>query len=156
MLNQLGNSFIIFTSGVVRNTMWPVNTPSKHETLTQCWSNSGPLFATLAQHQNSTGSMPRVCWAAGLAVHTASGDYKPTPIHCLLNVGLASPVLRQYPFIPSQCFMLEAQACWRYRQHTLNQSWANVSPQSVTLAHIRCGAKHDMVTQYWANVGAAS
>ena len=33
-LNQLGNSFNIFTPGDVRNTMWPVNTPSKHETLT--------------------------------------------------------------------------------------------------------------------------
>ena len=26
--------------------------------------------------------MPRVCWAAGLAVHTAGGEYKPTPTQC--------------------------------------------------------------------------
>ena len=34
----------------------------KHETLTQCWSNAGPLSATLAQHQTSTGSTPRASW----------------------------------------------------------------------------------------------
>ena len=33
-------------------------------TLTQRWSNAGRTSATLAQHQTSTGSMPRVCWAA--------------------------------------------------------------------------------------------
>ena len=41
-----------------------------------------------------------------------------------------------------------------YRQDALNQSWVNVGP-SVTLAHIQRGAKHDTVTQYWANVGSA-
>ena len=51
-----------------KTQMWPVNTPTNHETLTQCWSNSGPPSAMLAQHKTSTGSRPCVCWAAGLAV----------------------------------------------------------------------------------------
>ena len=38
----------------------------------------------------------------------------------------------------------------------LNKSWVNVGPPSVTLAHMQRGVKHDMVTQYWANVGLAS
>ena len=32
-------------------------------TLTQCWSTAGSQSATLAQHQTSTGSTPRVRWA---------------------------------------------------------------------------------------------
>ena len=39
-------------------------------TLTQCWSDAGPKSATLAQHQTSTGSTPRVCWAAFNPVNT--------------------------------------------------------------------------------------
>ena len=41
-LNQLGNAFNIFTPGDVQNTIWPVNTPRNHETLTQCCAKSGP------------------------------------------------------------------------------------------------------------------
>ena len=44
----------------VRNTMWLVNTPCEHETLTQCRSNFGPISATLTQHQTSTGSTSHV------------------------------------------------------------------------------------------------
>ena len=44
-----------------------------------------------------SGSTPRVCWelrSAGLVLlNTAGGDYKPTPIQCLSDVGPASPVL---------------------------------------------------------------
>ena len=49
---------------------------------TQCWSNAGPPAATLAQHQASTGSTPRVCWdvRADLLVVTADSEYKPTPL----------------------------------------------------------------------------
>ena len=114
----------------VRNTMWPVSTPSKHETLTQCWSNSDPL-------QTSTGSIPRVCWTVGLAVHTAGGEYKPTPTQYLFIVGPASLVLAN---IHSA---LVSTSCWRY-------------PPSVTLAHIQHWAKQNTVTQYWAYVGSAS
>ena len=38
--------------------------PSKHETFAQCCFNVGPAFPTLAQHWNSIGRMPRVCWVA--------------------------------------------------------------------------------------------
>ena len=69
--------------------------------------------------------------AAGLVVLTAGRNYKPTRTQCLLNAG-------QYPFSSSQYFMHDA----------LNQSWVNVRPPSLTLAHIQRGAKHDMATQY--------
>ena len=66
-----------------KTQMWPVNTPSKHETLTQCWSNSGPPSATFAQPKNSTGSTPRVFWAAGQAVQA---DTDPMSGQCWANV----------------------------------------------------------------------
>ena len=61
----------------------------------------------------------------------------------------------QYSLSPSQYFMLPVPACWRYGHDALNRSWVNVCPPSVTMAHIQCGAKHDKVTQYRANVGPA-
>ena len=100
--------------------MWLVNTPSRHETLTQCWSNAGPPSTTLAQHQTSTGSTPRANTkhldSVGLmlrqhrrrwtnikptlaqcivlaGMHTAGGENKPTPTQCLFHVGPASTVL---------------------------------------------------------------
>ena len=36
--------------------------PSKHGAFTQCCFNVGPPSSTLAQHWNSIGWMPRVCW----------------------------------------------------------------------------------------------
>ena len=91
-----GTRFCIST--VIKSSLGSIsfnifNTPCKHETLTRCWSNAGISSATLAQHYTSTGSTPCVCWAAGLVVHTAGGEYKPTPTQCLLNIGPASPVL---------------------------------------------------------------
>ena len=73
-------------------------------------------------------------------------------VKCLASVAGAS----QYPFSPSQYFMLPVPECWRYGHDALNQSWVNVGPSLVKLAHIQRGAKHDTVTQYWANVGSAS
>ena len=72
--------------GMCKTQLWLVNTPSKHETLTQCWSNYCPLSVTLAQHKTSSKSTPRVCWAAGQAVQ-ADTDLMS------VNVGPASPVL---------------------------------------------------------------
>ena len=73
-------------------------------------------------------------------------------VKCLAGVAGAG----QYPFNPSQYFMLAVPASWRYRHDALNQSWVNVGLPSVTLAYIKRGAKHDTVTQYWADVGSAS
>ena len=159
--------------------MWLVNTPSKHETLTQCWYSVGPPSGMLAQHQTSTGSSPHICWAAAPTVHT--------PTQCLLNVEPASPVLasihsvlvstscwRDYVHIaytapmPFKCwpalytmarYWTNARYSRLYRlcQHdALNQSWVNDGPPSVMLAHIQRDAKQNTVTQYWANVGSAS
>ena len=54
----------------------------------------------------------------------------------------------RYALSPSQYFMLRVHACWRYGHDALNQSWVNVGPTSVTLAHIQRGAKHNAVTKY--------
>ena len=121
----------------------------------QCWSNSGPPSAALAQHPTSTGSTPRVCWDAGLAVHTAGGEYKPTQTQCLSNVGPASSVLASIhsALVSTSCRrtgMLAVTA------HAFNQSWVKVDPPHVTLAHIQRGDKHNMVNQYWANASSAS
>ena len=62
-----------------KTQMWSVNTPSKHKTFTQCWSSSGPSSVMLAQHKSSTGSTPRVCWAAG---HAVQADTDPMPVKC--------------------------------------------------------------------------
>ena len=62
----------------------------------------------------------------------------------------------QYHLSPSQYIMLAVPACWRHRPDALNQSWVNVGLSSVTLALIQRGAKHDTVTQYWANVSSVS
>ena len=139
---QLGNSLNIFTPGDVQNT----NVACQHsqQTRDQCWSNSGPPTATLAQHKTSTGSMPRVCW---LRVWQC----KPTPTQCLLNVWPASPVLTNI----HSTVVSRPTSCWLYYRHyTLNKNWVNVGPPSVMLAHIQRGDKHDTATgQYWANVG---
>ena len=176
---------LLFRFGAKHLSTLPANT-----TLTQCWSNAGPPCATLAQHETSTGSTPRICWAAfnpvntkhlynicTLWAHVVQMLYK-----CFVLAGNSSwsgtaycwrrlqadtdPMYvkcwagdaGQYPFSPSQYIMLPVPACWRYGHDALNQSWVNVSPLSVMLAHIQGGAKHDTVTQlHWANnVGSAS
>ena len=38
------------------------NSPSKRETLNQCWFNVGPSSTTLGQHQIKIGSASPVCW----------------------------------------------------------------------------------------------
>ena len=42
----------------------------QHSQKTRRWPNAGPPSATLAQHQTSTGSTPRVGWAACNPVNT--------------------------------------------------------------------------------------
>ena len=97
----------------------------------------------LAQHQTITGSTPRVCWAAfniaaSLVLQSycwrrLQADTDPLSVKCWASVAGAG----QYPFSPSQYFMLEVPACWRYGHDALNQSWVNVGPPSVKLAHIQ-------------------
>ena len=134
----------LYYSVSVRNTPWLISTPSKHETLTQCWFNAGSPSVTLAQHQTSTGSMPCVFWAA---CWYASGY---CPSQCLLNARRASTLLCR---IHSA---LVSTSCWWLQHTVLNQSWVNVGPPSVTLAHIERDTKHSMVTQYWAKSITAS
>ena len=88
----------------VRNIMWLVNTPSKHETSTlpantrtsaglmlanslRCWPSIKPaLFLCLMFTELRS-------IADGLVVLTAGGNYKPTLTQCLLNVGPGSQML---------------------------------------------------------------
>ena len=108
-LNQLGNAFNIFTPRDVQNTIWPVNTPRNHETLTQCFAKSGPTVCDAGKVSNQYWFNAHcVCWAVGLAVHTAGGEYKPTLTQCLLNVEPASPVLASIHSI------LVSTSCWQY------------------------------------------
>ena len=116
--------------------------PSKHDTSTQCRFNvthRRRLWPSTIQH-----------WTVLPVGSGVSTEYKLTPSQCLLNVGPASPVLS------SIHSALVSTSCWRYQHDALNQSWVYVGPPSVMLAHIQRGAKHDMVTQYWANAGSAS
>ena len=46
----------------------------KHNVACQHSQQTRDVDRMLAQHQTSAGSMPGVCWAAGLAVHTAGGE----------------------------------------------------------------------------------
>ena len=36
--------------------------PSRHEALSQCCFIAGPPSKTMGQHQNNSGTTPRVCW----------------------------------------------------------------------------------------------
>ena len=144
---------LISSHSAVWETMWPIKTHSKHKSLTRCYSKSGPPSATLAQHQTNSGSMSRVCW-----VRVWQCILLPawTPTQCLLNVGPASLVLASIHLV------LGSTSCWRYRHAgstgmvLLPNAGLMLALRLVTLAHIQCGAKHDTVTQYWANVGSAS
>ena len=88
-----------------------------------------------------------------------STEYQLTPIQCMLNVEPASPVLG------SIHSAVVSTSCLRYQHDSWNQSWVNVGPPSVTLAHIQRGAKHDTVIntglmlgqrrRRWANISSA-
>ena len=131
----------IYYSALVRNTCQtlPANTM-----LTQWWSNAGSPSATLAQQQPSTGSTPRVCWAAFNPVNTKH-LYNVVQIlyKCFVVVGNRSwsgiaycwrrlqantdsmfvkcwasvAGAGQYPSSLSQYFILPVPACWRYGQN---------------------------------------
>ena len=100
------------------------------------------LYKSFVCAGNSSWSGIAYCW------RRLQADTDPTSVKCWASITGAG----QYPFSPSQYFMLEVLACWRYWHDTLNQSWVNVGPPSLTLAHIQSGTKHSTVTQYWANV----
>ena len=92
----------------VRNTMWLVNTPSKHETFTQCPSNAGPPSATLAPASNEQWfNASCLLIAAGLVVLTAGLQADTDP--CWVSVAGAG----QYPFSPSQHFMRAYTVFWK-------------------------------------------
>ena len=97
-----------------------------------------PANTTRQRNAGSTPDQRRRLWQSTFQHWTVlsgvSTEYKLTPIQCLLNVGPASPVLG------SIHSALVSTSCWRYQHDALNQSWVNVGPPSVQLAHIQRGA----------------
>ena len=155
--------------------MWHVNTPSQHETLTQCWSNAVPPSATLAQPQTSTDSMPRVCWAADLAVHTPANtrhwdsvglllgqcrwpwtNSKPTLAQCIMLVGIHT-VGDEYKPTLTQCLLSVGPAlwCWPHAWLQLRYSWGHFVTGDWTGSEIYSLKKEkifSMITWYfWLN-----
>ena len=69
----LGRDYIlsgIYYFVLVRNACQHSQQTRRTPNAAQCWSNAGTQSATLAQPQTSTGSTPRVCWAAYNPVNT--------------------------------------------------------------------------------------
>ena len=86
--------------------MWLVNTPSKHETLTQCW----PTVCDVGLASNQ----PRVCWAVFNSSWSGSAhcwrqlqaDTNPMSVKCWARVAGAD-----------QYSALVSIICWRERVH---------------------------------------
>ena len=113
----------------------------------QCWTSIKPALVqrlVFAGLQHCFGSAH--CW------RRVQADTDRISVKCWASIACDG----QYLFSPSQYFMLAVPACWRYRHDALSLSWVIVGLPSVTLVNIQRGAKHDTVTQYWANVGSAS
>ena len=114
---------------------------------TRRWPNAGP---NLAHHLRDWPSIKPGLVHRLMFARLRVWQCKPTPT---LNVGPASPVLASI----LSTVVSRPTSCWLYYWgDALNQSWVDVGPPSVTLAHIQRGAKHDTVTQYWDEVGSAS
>ena len=64
MIFPIGRQYIPHMIVITDDYIHTYNTciTSKHETLTQCCSNVGPPYTTLAHHRTNTGSTSRVCW----------------------------------------------------------------------------------------------
>ena len=96
-------------------------------TSTKCWSNSGPPSATLAQHQTSTGSTPRVCWAA-----LNPGNTKHLYNICTMRRRRWAGVVQML----CKCFVFAWNSSWSGGDYkpTPTQCLLNVEPASPVLA----------------------
>ena len=120
------------------NTQCGLSTLPANTTLIQCWFNAGQPSATLAQHQTSTGSTPRVCWAA--CWRPVQADTDPMSVKHWASFGAG-----QYPFSPGQYFMLavpvSSQIYWPAKSNHTNMAagwvyWAcveNMTTRGVVL-----------------------
>ena len=80
------------------------------------------LYKCVVFAGNSSWSGISYCW------RRLQADTDPMSVKCWASVAGAG----QYPFSPSQYFMLPVPACWRYRHDVLNQSWVcDADPHSV-------------------------
>ena len=144
----------------------PANT-----TLTQYWSNAGPLSATLAQPQTSTGSTPHVCWTA----------FNPVNTKHLYNIcTMLGQRRRRWPNVVQmlyKCFVFAGNSswsgiayCWRRLQADTNpvsdKCWISAAGASqypfsssryVMLLVPACWRYgHHALNHSWVNVGLAS
>ena len=102
-----GIYFSVLEPRHVRIIMWLVNTPSKQETLTQCWSNAAgpslqrwssikPGLVQCLMFADSSWSDNAYCW------WRLQADTDPMSGKCWSSVAGAE----EYPFNPSQYIML--------------------------------------------------
>ena len=108
----------------------PANT-----TLTQCWSNAGPLSA----HWSSTGSTPRVCWAVFNSLN---------PKH-LYNIWLSvvdgGPTLAQHWVNVSCLTACTIDTHDRPHRHTLSGR----NERTKVNQHIPTSQRRDRITAVW-------
>ena len=134
------------------------NVACQHSQQTRRWPNAGPMLAHSLRYFPSINPalVQRLVFAgscvqlhAGLVVLTASGtnrpEYKPTPPQCLLNAGPASLVLAS----------IHSALVSGHAVGTGMMLWIKAGLMLAHCPHIQRGAKHNKVTQYWANVGSA-
>ena len=93
--------------------------------LVRCWSNASAPSSTLSQHQTSTGSTSRDCWAvcwyaSGYCWRQVQAYTDTMSVKCWASVAGAG----QYPFSPSQYSMLAVPA--RCFEPNLGYCWPAV------------------------------
>ena len=108
--------------------------------MTQCWNDAGPQSATLAQHQTSTGSTPRVYWVERSPVNTKHlyNIYTMLEQH---RRRIADVVQKLY-----KCFVFPGNNSWSGITYCLRRLQAHIDPMSV-----KCWASVAGVGQYQFN-----
>ena len=74
---------------------WCKSEPSKHEALTQCYFNVGPLSLTSEQHYNNIGSTSRVCWEITEAFIPFSESF--INMLCVVTLQRQQPAISKLP-----------------------------------------------------------
>ena len=150
---------LLFRFGTIKSSLSTLTANTRRR------PNARPPSATLAQHQTSTGSTPRVCWAVFNSWSVSSycwwrvkAKNNPMSVKCWASVASAG----QYPSV------LVSIQRWRdcvpiaYIAPMLFKCW----PASYTMARHRTVTpthcqlyrlyQHDALKQSWVNVGLSS
>ena len=156
----------IYYSVLVRNTC-------QHSQQTRRWPNAGPMLAhnlrALAQHQTSTGSTPRVCWAAFNPVNTkhyCSVSF----VECFGMFWKSKKLqIRDYLFKGTEFFRIKYVKSWvvglPYHPQLQNYMTLSIMILFTLLWFLESGwlnkrrhylSKHDTLTQCWTDVSPTS